>query len=499
MSKKLTQLGELITPSGNDLMYIVKQPDISNSSRRITITNLFGNIPVQVNIKGTDTVDVGEELLSNDGWTYGVDWTGNWQPNGFTHMYADPPSNLSNSIVATSGTSYLFFVTVDGGSYKGGTITINFGGQSIALASMDRQFDFLTATDNSSLVIVPDNLDGTMFISLKEYYGNIPSSLTLSSLDKTPILEIRAGASNLFMGLGAGEITISGYNNMAIGTGALQHNLTGSDNLVFGADALHNNETGFGNLAIGARALYNNKFGWGNIAIGTDTLGESEYVTGCIAIGDKTLQYHISNYGGNGQIAIGANSLFSDDTGHDSVAIGYGALQNSDYSNQNVAIGTQALVGVYPTYLSDIGDNTAVGYRAGAQLTAAERNTFLGAYAGAAWGDDYQSATVINSIAIGYNAGSHKSNQAVFGGRGITETLLRGNVLIGTETDGGMTASGSLAISRDLAHRGDKVGFYNTSPKTKITVSGSRAGNQALESLLISLSSLGLITNTSTA
>lgn len=42
------------------------------------------------------------------------------------------------------------------------------------------------------------------------------------------------------------------------------------------------------------------------------------------------------------------------------------------------------------------------------------------------------------------------------------------NFLIGTTTDG-MTASGSLAIAKDLAHRGTKAGFFNTAPVTKPT------------------------------
>jgi hypothetical protein len=41
-----------------------------------------------------------------------------------------------------------------------------------------------------------------------------------------------------------------------------------------------------------------------------------------------------------------------------------------------------------------------------------------------------------------------------------------GNLLIGTTTDG-MTANGSLAVAQDLAHRGTKAGFFNTTPVAK--------------------------------
>lgn len=73
-----------------------------------------------------------------------------------------------------------------------------------------------------------------------------------------------------------------------------------------------------------------------------------------------------------------------------------------------------------------------------------------------------------------------------------------GSLLIGTSTDG-MTANGSLAIAQDLAHRGTKAGFYNTTPIAKPTASGSRGSNAALASLLTALANLGLITDSTSA
>lgn len=43
------------------------------------------------------------------------------------------------------------------------------------------------------------------------------------------------------------------------------------------------------------------------------------------------------------------------------------------------------------------------------------------------------------------------------------------------------------------------VGFNGTTPKTKITVTGSRGGNAALASLLTALANYGLITDSTTA
>lgn len=66
----------------------------------------------------------------------------------------------------------------------------------------------------------------------------------------------------------------------------------------------------------------------------------------------------------------------------------------------------------------------------------------------------------------------------------IRSGLTKYGIVIGT--------SGSVRIV-------DKVGFYDTTPQSKQTASGSRGGNAALASLLTALATLGLITNDTTA
>lgn len=56
-----------------------------------------------------------------------------------------------------------------------------------------------------------------------------------------------------------------------------------------------------------------------------------------------------------------------------------------------------------------------------------------------------------------------------------------------------------LEINGTLDHDGSTVGFYNVTPASKQAVTGSRGGNAALASLLTALSTIGLITNSSTA
>lgn len=57
----------------------------------------------------------------------------------------------------------------------------------------------------------------------------------------------------------------------------------------------------------------------------------------------------------------------------------------------------------------------------------------------------------------------------------------------------------ALEIDGALNHDGSTIGFYNTTPASKQTVSGSRGANAALASLLTALSTIGLITDSSTA
>ena len=60
-------------------------------------------------------------------------------------------------------------------------------------------------------------------------------------------------------------------------------------------------------------------------------------------------------------------------------------------------------------------------------------------------------------------------------------------------------ASGTTEIKLALAHQGSTLGFYNTTPTTKPTITGSRGGNDALADRLTKLAGLGLLTDSTTA
>lgn len=80
--------------------------------------------------------------------------------------------------------------------------------------------------------------------------------------------------------------------------------------------------------------------------------------------------------------------------------------------------------------------------------------------------------------------------------------FLSGNNSISLTGDDLITKANTLLKSADdsikLEISNNGLGFFNTSPVSKPTVSGSKSGNDALASLLVALSDLGLITDSST-
>jgi hypothetical protein len=81
-----------------------------------------------------------------------------------------------------------------------------------------------------------------------------------------------ANAGNTFIGLGAGNFSMTGVLDSAFGLGALSSNTNGFENSAFGVDVLLTNTTGFNNGAFGVNALSSNTTGHDNSAFGTSAL-----------------------------------------------------------------------------------------------------------------------------------------------------------------------------------------------------------------------------------
>jgi len=134
------------------------------------------------------------------------------------------------------------------------------------------------------------------------------NSLTLGgTLDLTGGVILRSGAlllhesglDNLFVGVGAGNLTTTGLgSNVGVGAFALHILTSGANNSAIGVDALQNLTTGANNTGIGADALNANSTGNSNTAIGNNALAG---VTGDGNVG-------IGNVGGS-NLTTGSNNI----------------------------------------------------------------------------------------------------------------------------------------------------------------------------------------------
>jgi hypothetical protein len=182
------------------------------------------------------------------------------------------------------------------------------------------------------------------------------------------------GGGGLNSTTGGGSSALASLNT-SLGVLALQNNTTGYRNTSVGYSSLRDNTTGYSNTSVGEFSLWKNTTGYINSAFGSSSLN--------------------SNTTGYANSALGTNSLGYITTGRENVAVGFwaGFLINSGGNNTTSS---------NSTYL---GQDTRA---------SADGNT--------------------NEVVIGSGARGQGSNSVVIGNGSITKTILRGDVLIGTET-----------------------------------------------------------------
>jgi hypothetical protein len=143
------------------------------------------------------------------------------------------------------------------------------------------------------------------------------------------------GTGNTFLGMGAGNVTVTGQEGTGIGIGALSSVAQGEKNVAVGAYALNRTTSGFHNVAIGSYALTMNTTGHINTAVGQGSLLNN--TTGAVntAVGKSSL---INNTTGFSNTAIGGDALINNQTGSDNVALGVAAGSQAEGSN-NIYLG----------------------------------------------------------------------------------------------------------------------------------------------------------------
>ena len=234
----------------------------------------------------------------------------------------------------------------------------------------------------------------------------------------------------------------TGFRNCAFGTSTLAVNTAGSYNSAFGYGALLSCSNGTYNTAVGYAAL--DAGGSQNTAVGANCapklIGSDNCAFGMLAMykstnadnncafGNQAMYYNTT---GMNNCAIGIFSLNKNTTGEGNVAMGTQAMYTNTDGNRNVAIGMNSLY-----HLTGGGNDYNVGIGLGSgmyytlntnNLTASNGSIFIG--------HDTRSKNnnSSNEIVIGQSTVGNGNNTVTIGNTSITDTILRGNVKIGTK------------------------------------------------------------------
>jgi hypothetical protein len=267
-------------------------PQLTPAGRTITIINQCG-IPaaaqaVSFNFSAVNVPGAGFLVAYPAGGAF---------PPVATMTYNENTPNLSNAAVVPLGTGGAItvvaaVVAIDlvidvNGYYAPQTLvnTVNGLSGAVTLApgtdvSITPSGQILTigtdaTSSNTASTIVRRDGSGGFGAGTVALSGNLTLPVTSSTAGNivqngTRLLHT-FGTDNMFLGIGAGNYTMTGAANTAAGNAALLANTLGNNNTAVGLSALKNNMSGNNNTAVGLEALFYNTSGNSNIAIGLDS------------------------------------------------------------------------------------------------------------------------------------------------------------------------------------------------------------------------------------
>jgi hypothetical protein len=254
--------------------------------------------------------------------------------------------------------------------------------RSIAIpVSANRVYTIPNAGADADFVISEGNqtINGTKTFSGDiEANGNINLTTTSIVNRNGQRFLCGAGASNLFLGTAAGDVTMIGADNICIGSAAGSSISVASNNVCVGSSSLLNAQGGSQNTFVGTSSgqqivaqsantgvgyrTQQNATGQENTSLGYDSLSGTVPGLGHVAIGYNAMPT-CSNIFSQYNVAIGHNVASSGDPGSFNVMIGQDAAANLT-GTQNVLVGSQAGNGITTGT-----DNVCLGYGAGSNLT----------------------------------------------------------------------------------------------------------------------------------
>jgi len=381
----------------------VNHDDVSDGSEDATMhfrTQSGGSLDSRLVIQGSN---VG---IGNTNPSVALDVTG--QINASTNilamsgLYSNELITRSGSTLAikTSGGANIVKLDTDSRislSNNGGTETTVFGQEALNSGIGGSDVRYSVAIGHRALMS-EDSTDGATAVGYQ----------ALISQNQT------GETGNTGIGYQSIYNNVTGTKNTAVGWKALKGtgSQSGSNITAIGSEALAV-AYGQGNTALGQKSGVALTSGVRNVLIGVDagataTTSSNMVLVGAFA-GDS-----INNTGADGTVAIGRDSLTALTSAQRMTAVGYQALSSEDAGSYQTAVGYQALSQVN----NDNGHNTALGQRAGYNLTTGNSNTIIGS------GADASGSGGVNQIVIGQSATGQADNSVTLGNSSVSNFYL---------------------------------------------------------------------------
>lgn len=325
---------------------------------------------------------------------------------------------------------------------------------------------------------------GRIYRDVVSFPSTTAIDLGVVTMDGSSYLHSYGGDTNLFIGVGAGNFTLTDQQNVGIGNISLSSLTSGQRNVAVGERSGRDNTDGNDNTFIGNRAGRLATTSTRNTMVGAGAMSNPT-APGIDNIGVGNSVFNDAAFTGIRNIGIGTTVGLAMTTGTDNIGIGESALIALTTGTQNVMIGTDS-----GGLLTIESFNTAVGYRAMANAgdTTTSQNTAVGhnagryitgsfnVYVGSAAGDDVAN-TGSNNVGIGdaalTNLTTGTQNVAVGLSAGSGVTTGRAGTFIGDQTGLATTGVGNTFL-------GHHAGLSNTTGANNVYL-----GNEAAEDTLI--------------
>jgi hypothetical protein len=255
---------------------------------------------------------------------------------------------LDLSLLITAASQARNGVSMDGGYTVLGNATGSTTGQLISNREIPQNGFDIYFTGNGKLVV--PNTTATAGVLYKG---------TVASNDR---FLHNFGAGNTFLGVGSGNLTLTGALNVGVGVNTLSNTTTGFENIAIGWSAGENTTTGRSNTLVGNNAGRNLVVSTYNVFIGQNSGGTGD-IDNNVGVGRATLNQSVSTAHRN--TAIGNYSLYNVSTGTDNVGVGNGSGYPTSFNGDSVTTGIgNVFLGAESSLLSATQRNYAgaIGY-----------------------------------------------------------------------------------------------------------------------------------------